>query len=102
MSFSPFLLAITLFICSLPQVSYADESAVFDNVPAIKAPLASKSLLLDITKVGDRKLAAVGEHGHILLSSDAVNWQQANVPVQTTLTSVFFIYEQLGWAVGHD
>jgi photosystem II stability/assembly factor-like uncharacterized protein len=33
---------------------------------------------------------AVGQYGHILLSSDGDNWQQANVPLQTTLTSVFF------------
>lgn len=102
MSFPPFLLVITLFICSFPQLSHADDSAMAGNIPAVKAPLASKSLLLDITKVGERKLAVVGEHGHILLSSDAVNWQQADVPLQTTLTSVFFINEQLGWAVGHD
>jgi len=66
------------------------------------ARLASKSLLLDIFNVEQTKLVAVGEHGHILYSNDAVNWQQAQVPIQSTLTSVFFINEALGWAVGHD
>ena len=47
-------------------------------------------------------LVAVGQHGHILLSSDGDNWQQATVPVRATLTSVFFLNEHLGWAVGHD
>ena len=71
-------------------------------LPAAKSPLASKSLLLDISPIGAEKLVAVGQYGHILLSSDGDNWQQANVPLQTTLTSVFFLNESLGWAVGHD
>jgi len=66
------------------------------------APLASKSLLLDITKINETKLIAVGERGHIIYSSDGVNWQQAKVPVQVTLTAVYFIDEMNGWAVGHD
>ncbi len=66
------------------------------------APLASKSLLLDITEINQAKLVAVGERGHILYSTDGVNWQQAQVPVQTTLTAVYFIDESNGWAVGHD
>lgn len=66
------------------------------------APLASKSLLLDITEINQDKLVAVGERGHILYSTDGVNWQQAQVPLQTTLTAVYFIDESNGWAVGHD
>jgi photosystem II stability/assembly factor-like uncharacterized protein len=66
------------------------------------APLASKSLLLDITEINQEKLVAVGERGHILYSTDGVNWQQAQVPLQTTLTAVYFIDESNGWAVGHD
>lgn len=73
-----------------------------DALPAIQSPLANKSLLLDISKVNDGKLVVVGQHGHILTSTDAVNWQQASVPVQSTLTGVYFFDDQLGWAVGHD
>lgn len=69
---------------------------------ARQAPLASQSLLLDITKIQQSKLIAVGERGHILLSSNGVQWQQASVPVQSTLTAVYFIDENNGWAVGHD
>lgn len=71
-------------------------------IPSISSNLADKSLLLDITKAGDNKLVAVGHHGHIISSSDGQQWQQANVPVQATLTSVYFINENIGWAVGHD
>ena len=107
MNFVSSLLTVLLLLCSLPHTSTAAESALkaYDstsNTSSIKAPLASKSLLLDITKVGQSQLIAVGEHGHIILSSDAVNWQQADVPLQTTLTSVFFINSTLGWAIGHD
>jgi len=101
---SPF--TILLLLCSLTHVSVAADlslkSKPTKNNPSIKMPLASKSLLLDISKVGTSQLIAVGEHGHIILSSDAITWQQADVPLQTTLTSVFFIDSKQGWAVGHD
>lgn len=66
------------------------------------APLAARALLLDGQAVGDR-LVAVGERGHILISTDAGrSWRQSPAPTRTTLTSVFFIDERLGWAAGHD
>ncbi len=70
--------------------------------PALLSPLATQSLLLDMERAGER-LIAVGERGHILLSADeAESWQQAPAPVRVTLTNVFFIDDQYGWAVGHD
>mgnify|MGYP000106079901 FL=1 len=96
-------LTLPVLFCSLIQISvFFSIPSLAENIPSVEARLASKSLLLDITKVGINKLVAVGERGHILLSSNAVDWQQANVPLQTTLTSVFFINNELGWAVGHD
>ncbi len=77
-------------------------NAFSQQLPAMQAPLASKSLLLDIVNINNKQLVAVGERGHILLSNDAVTWRQANVPVRVTLTAVYFIDEQHGWAVGHD
>lgn len=94
------LLYSLLLLGLVTQQSHAVQDSSIN--PSVKAPLASKSLLLDITNIGQEKLVVVGEHGHILISTDAVNWQQANVPVQTTLTSVYFLDAQLGWAVGHD
>ena len=70
--------------------------------PSWIAPLAEKALLMDIEQVGDAKLIAVGQFGHILLSSDGVNWQQIASPINSTLTSVFFIDQKHGWIVGHD
>ena len=57
---------------------------------SIKAPLASRSLLLDGCSLGSF-IVAVGERGHILISQDhGRSWRQANVPTQATLTGVFF------------
>ncbi len=69
---------------------------------AVQAPLAAKSLLLDVTVV-DGFLAAVGSRGHILLSEDqGESWRQAEVPTRSGLNAVHFHDRNLGWAVGHD
>lgn len=105
LAYFPF--TIFLYLCFFSPSSFGNEQKAVlahnaQTIPAVKARLASKSLLLDITKISPDKLVAVGERGHIIISSDALNWQQAEVPVQTTLTSVFFLDEHHGWAVGHD
>jgi len=89
-----FIILVTL--CVFPT------SASTGLIPSVKSNLASKSLLLGITKVSEDKLVAVGPRGHILTSNDGEHWQQANVPVKVTLTNVYFFNERLGWAVGHD
>jgi photosystem II stability/assembly factor-like uncharacterized protein len=69
--------------------------------PAEIAPLASRSLLLDLAWAGKR-VVAVGERGHILHSADAGRtWTQSRVPASANLTSVFFADEKRGWAAGH-
>jgi len=88
------LLIIFFTIVLLQQESLAEEYST-------KAPLASKSLLLDGVSVNN-KLVVVGERGHILISTDGNTWQQANVPTRSTLTAVYFIDQNNGWAVGHD
>ena len=71
--------------------------------PALPAPAAVHSLLLDVARAGER-LVAVGERGHVLLSDDAGrSWRQARtVPSRTMLTAVAFVDASHGWAVGHD
>ena len=64
-------------------------------------PLATESMLLDITLAGST-LVAVGERGHVVISTDGENWEQAEVvPTRSTLTSVFSLGDRL-WAGGHD
>lgn len=64
-------------------------------------PMAHESLILDMTRSGDR-IIAVGERGHVLVSADGNEWRQiANVPLRSTLTAVTSIAGHV-WAVGHD
>ncbi len=72
------------------------------QTPAMKTEKAVSSLLLDVVDTG-KSLVAVGERGHVILSKDdGYSWAQADVPVISTLTSVYFVDTQTGWAVGHD
>lgn len=77
------------------------EQAVAED--ALPSKLATQTLLLAVTKAGNR-LVSVGQWGHVILSDDAgTTWRQAQkVPTRTTLTSVYFTDEKNGWAVGHD
>jgi photosystem II stability/assembly factor-like uncharacterized protein len=73
------------------------------NLTAEIEPLVSGSLLLDLAVAGKR-LVAVGERGHVLLSDDqGATWRQAKtVPTRVMLTAAYFVDESYGWAVGHD
>jgi photosystem II stability/assembly factor-like uncharacterized protein len=89
----------------IATVMYASPVQALEDVldsPAIMSKKAASSLLLDVTLAGDR-LIAVGERGHIIYSDDSgITWTQASVPASSTLTSVYFVDDQTGWAVGHD
>lgn len=80
------------------QIGFQD---VLDT-PAIKSPLAVKTLFNGITLAGKR-LVSVGQRGHIVYSDDGgASWSQAFVPVSSDLTAVAFPTPQQGWTVGHD
>jgi photosystem II stability/assembly factor-like uncharacterized protein len=70
--------------------------------PARLRPLAARGVLLDLALAG-RRLVAVGERGHVLLSDDAGKaWRQArSVPTRTLLTAVHATSERQLWACGH-
>jgi photosystem II stability/assembly factor-like uncharacterized protein len=89
-----FGLLVTGLLASLAAASPRD---------AMPSTLATSSLLVDVARAGQR-LVAVGERGHVVLSDDGgESWRQASsVPVQATLTEVFFVDARQGWAVGHD
>jgi photosystem II stability/assembly factor-like uncharacterized protein len=72
------------------------------ETPSLLTDRAHKGLLLDVTLTGSR-LVAVGAHGHVVYSDDSgKNWSQAQTPSSSTLTSVYFPSDTMGWAVGHD
>ena len=98
MRLSPASLIVVATICLMCLAAAQADSP--RHAPVM--PLASKSLLLDITEAGTR-LVVAGEHGHILYSDDDGNsWLQALVPTTQMLTSVYFVDSRRGWAVGHD
>ncbi len=81
----------------------ANDGGFVDSseLPAEIMPLASESLLLDVTDNFQRAIV-VGERGHVLLSEDRETWRQAVlVPTRSTLTAVFANGNNV-WAVGHD
>ena len=84
----------------LPVSNAAALQDILDT-PATSTELATSSLLLDVAQAGQRYVA-VGERGHIIFSDDSGrSWEQAEVPVSTTLTAVYFPSPEKGWAVGH-
>lgn len=89
-------LALVALLAALPCLAPgAEESWV--------APLAARSLLLDVAAQGHKRIA-VGARGHIMVSDDSgATWRQsAHVPTRVLLTAVALIDERHGWAVGHD
>lgn len=96
------LIATLLVTLAVGSVAVGQEEDSEEVLWAIQAPLAVRSLLLDVARVDDR-LVAVGERGHILLSDDnGGSWRQVEVPTRATLTAVHFHDGQRGWVVGHD
>ena len=97
---NPMLAAVLAFgiAASVHAGSFLDPL----DVPAQPSPLASRTLQNGVARAGDR-LVAVGLRGHILVSADGgTTWKQGKVPVSSDLTSVFFVNDRKGWAVGHD
>jgi len=84
------------------SVAVASSYASIEPTPAMMAEKSPKSMLLDIQHAGD-KLVAVGERGHILVSSDQGNtWSQKPSPISQLITAVNFPSAQVGYAVAHD
>lgn len=95
-----YALVAALAVCS--RVVCAGGFVDVLDTPAQMSPLASKSLLQSVAKAGNR-LVAVGQRGHIVISTDGgATWKQSPAPVSSDLTSVFFVDDTSGWAVGHD
>lgn len=95
-----FVIALFVVVMAVgPGIATAQDA---DLEVSVMAPLASKSLMLDAVALDDR-LVAVGERGHILISTDGgANWRQIEVPTRTMLTAVAFVNNETGVAVGHD
>lgn len=99
---------LTALLGAILCVAWSYAGSAFAQGDALRSPaqpseMAEHSLVLDITRAGER-LIAVGERGHIIWKDDlnSLNWNQSENPVRVTLTSCFFANANIGWAVGHD
>jgi len=100
----PAVRSLILTAILLPALAVGDAPPGAERPePAVIAPLAAASLLLDVKALPDRHLVAVGERGDVLVSSDdGASWRQSPAPARATLTAVYFADAAHGWAVGHD
>jgi len=95
-------IALLMLLAVLQGVTQAATYVDVLDLPAQSSELAVRSPLLGIAHAGQR-LVTVGQRGHILYSDDGgQNWQQAEVPVSSDLTAVYFPTAAQGWAVGND
>ena len=104
---APFVSARWAFLVALLVFALAPTAGIAtaqdaDEEVSVMAPLASKSLMLDAAGF-DQRLVAVGERGHVLISSDnGASWRQVEVPTRAMLTAVTLVNDEVGIAVGHD
>jgi photosystem II stability/assembly factor-like uncharacterized protein len=79
---------------------YADNNIL--TKAAEQSGLVEQSVFLEIASDHQHQIL-VGEYGRILVrSSNDTQWLQADVPVQTTMTAVAIVDENVAWAVGHQ
>lgn len=72
------------------------------SVYAMPTKIMDKAMVQDVVRVGERLFLA-GERGHIGWSDDGgKSWQQAKVPTIADINALYFVTQELGWAVGHD
>jgi photosystem II stability/assembly factor-like uncharacterized protein len=100
-------LKVVLLVCAVALANAASaepEQSKYDilHLPSVPSEIASKTLIFSISKFGDRYFAT-GHHGHILFSDDGgESWQQAQVPVRSSILDIDFPTPELGWAAGHE
>lgn len=83
------------------ETSHANEASAIRSAMIVRRP--EQALLLDAKYAGRDTMVAVGEQGVVAVSADyGANWRQAVVPFDATITRVFFVDNEYGWAVGHE
>jgi photosystem II stability/assembly factor-like uncharacterized protein len=97
------------FICFMATIIYSNSIFALDlKVPdRLKTPAKhfehiENTAFLSLQRISDR-IVAVGARGVIAFSdNEGVSWQQSKVPISTLITSVYFVNNEEGWAVGHS
>lgn len=92
-------LGLVVLLSALPAPAETGIYALDNASILVKAP--AQTPLVTITRVG-RRLLAAGLHGVIIFSDDdGQTWRQSVVPVDLTLTGIYFETPLRGWAAGH-
>lgn len=103
---SVFLLCICIvfgFILYSASDVHAKEGLNPPTENALRYPLVTKSLLLDIKRFSPDAIICVGQRGHVIISrNNGKTWHQAEIPTRTMLNAVFFYDQNHGWAAGHN
>lgn len=95
------VLACAALTLGAAQAQTAAPGAIAVHAARLDAH-AARAMILAAAKAGPR-VVAVGANGYVLLSDDGgASYRQAQkVPVDFTLTGVWFTDARNGWAVGH-
>ncbi|MES2264646.1 MAG: YCF48-related protein [Pseudomonadota bacterium] len=102
MSYKTLKVLAALWIATLAGAAGAQQSFRSPlDVAALKSERALRAPLNALAMAGKR-LVAAGQRGHILYSDDGRRWTQADVPVSSDLTALYFTGARQGWAVGHE
>jgi photosystem II stability/assembly factor-like uncharacterized protein len=98
----PILVCASTAALSQGSAGAGSQPVALKPTPAAILTTASQSMILGADWAGARTVA-VGDLGIILLSDDEgrTTRQAKTVPISSTLTSVAFVDERRGWAVGH-
>jgi len=93
--------ALACFCVAVAAQTASGTSTPLKIEPAHAWADPTHAMLLDVARAGAR-IVAVGEHGIVLLSDDGGgSYRQAKqVPASSTLTAVYFVDADHGWAVG--
>jgi photosystem II stability/assembly factor-like uncharacterized protein len=96
-----------LLLIALPLVVRAESPSMAPSTtprltpqPASASSYAGRAPVLASARAGNR-VVSVGDYGTVMLSDGGAFRQAREVPVDATLTSVTFVDEKFGWAVGH-
>ena len=90
-----------LCICMLPfSIIAADYDPATADSEILVPKIVAKALFTDVVAT-EAGAVAVGERGHILKTSNYIDWAQLPVPTRSLLTNVYVRGANL-WAVGHE
>lgn len=96
--------AFCAFATLLTQIAMGASSTFRDvlETPSTISAIANKNLLQTVVSNG-KKLFAVGQRGHILISTDeGQSWKQAKSPISSDFIAIATPDDTNLWVTGHD